>query len=416
MKKMAKGERGQALILLTVGLITLLAFTGLAIDMGRLYSERRTVQGASDTTSLTGALYIGHYDGVITSDVINDAINAALYRAVDNGYPLEDVQVSIQRDGAYYVVTTFIQSEIPPTIIQLVYNGPLRVRTKSVARVFRVLEFGFSNALYALSDTQKNALEFTGSGQIEIIGAGMYSNSNHADNSVSFSGSSISVLTDAVTSAGGIYVLKPENIQTIDGTQFDEYQPSLEALGGEFYVPTPDCSGLPAGERTQTGSDVHFTAGVYSGISENGHGTYTFDPGFYCINGAFTTQNGTFEGTGVSFYVSTGNVSFGGNVNFTAPTDGTAVDSSGHSWNGMLLHVATGRLTINGNADSYYEGTVYVPTPGNPSCKLNGSSDSDGYNMQLVCDSINVNGDGTLIIKYDGANSYVPPIKIDMDE
>ena len=181
-------------------------------------------------------------------------------------------------------------------------------------------------------------------------------------------------------------------------------------------MPTPDCSGLPEGERTPNGGDVHFTAGVYSEITENVPGNYTFDPGFYCINGAFTTQNGNFDGTGVSFYVATGNVSLGGNVNFTAPTDGTAVDSSGHSWNGMLLHVAAGKLTINGNADSYYEGTVYVPTPGNPSCKLNGSSDSDGYNMQLVCDSINVNGDGSLIIEYDGSNSYVPPIKIDLDE
>ena len=31
-------------------------------------------------------------------------------------------------------------------------------------------------------------------------------------------------------------------------------------------------------------------------------------------------------------------------------------------------------------------------------------------------DSINVNGDGSLIIEYDGSNSYVPPIKIDLDE
>ena len=80
----------------------------------------------------------------------------------------------------------------------------------------------------------------------------------------------------------------------------------------------------------------------------------------------------------------------------------------------MLLYVATGRLTINGNADSYYEGTVYVPTPGNPSCKLNGSSDSEGFSMQLVCDSINVNGDGSLVINYDATNVYIPPVKIDL--
>jgi len=416
MKRVNKGEQGQVLILLTAGIITLLAFTGLAIDMGRLYSEKRTVQGASDTTSLTGALYLGHYVGEITEEVKTAAINAALFRAVDNGYPLEDVFVSIEREGSYYLVTTIIQSEIPPTISQIVYNGPLRVKAKSVAKVFRVLEFGFGNALYALSDSQKNALEFTGSGQIEIIGSGMYSNSSHSTNAVSFSGSSISVLTDAVTAAGAINVLKPENIQTPEGTTFNDYSANLEALG-TFYVPQPDCSGLPDGERTKTGGDVHFTPGVYnSGISENGHGMHTFEPGFYCIKGGFSTNVGEFSGAGVSFYVSSGNVSLGGNVNFVAPTDGSAVDGAGQNWNGMLLHVATGGLTINGNADSYYEGTIYVPTPGNPSCKLNGSSVSDGFNMQLICDSINVNGNGELVINYDGSNSYVPPIKIDLDE
>jgi hypothetical protein len=80
------------------------------------------------------------------------------------------------------------------------------------------------------------------------------------------------------------------------------------------------------------------------------------------------------------------------------------------------LYIATGRLTINGNSDSYYQGTAYVPTPGNPSCKLNGSSDSDGYQLQLVCDSININGDGTLVLTYDEANLYKPPVKIDLDQ
>jgi Flp pilus assembly protein TadG len=418
MKMVKRSEQGQVLILLTAGIITLLAFTGLAIDGGRLYAEKRAVQGASDTTSLTGAVYLGRYTGAITEDVKSDAIAAAIFRAVSNGYPVEDVSVTIQRVGSYYDVSTIIQSQIPPTISQIVFNGPLQVRAKSVARVYRVLEFGFGNALYAMSPTQKNALEFTGSGTIEILGAGMYSNSGHSTNYVTFSGSSISVLTDDVTGAGGIYVNKPENVQTPDGDQFSDYNANIDALG-DFYVPQPDCSGMAAGTRTNIGGEIYFTPGVYSNITENSHSTYHFASGFYCINGAFTTANGDFsveEDGGVSFYVSTGNVSLGGNVSFIAATDGSAVDSSGQNWNGMLLHIADGRLTINGNSDSYYEGTIYVPTPANPSCKLNGNSDSDGYNLQMICDSINVNGDGNLVIEYDGSNSYIPPVKIDLFE
>ena len=415
MKMVRKREQGQVLILLTAGIITLLAFTGLAIDMGRLYAEKRAVQGASDTTSMTGALYLGHYTGVITEEVKTKAINAAIQRAVENGYPAGDVSVTITQVGMLYDVTTIIQSEIPPTISRIVYKGPLRVRAKRVARVYRVLEFGFGNSLYALSPTQKNALEFTGSGTVKLLGGGMYSNSQHATDSVNFSSSSMTVQTNSVAGAGGININKPENVQYPDGTQFDDYNANITPLG-QFYVPTPSCAGLPAGTRTKIGSDVYFTPGVYSKIKETGHDTHHFASGFYCINGEFTTANGVFEGNGVSFYVSTDNVSISGEVSFIASNDGSAVDGSGTAWNGMLLHVATGRLTINGNSDSYYEGTIYAPSPGNPTCKLNGNSDSDGFNVQIVCDSINVNGDGDLFIEYDGSNSYVPPIKIDLYE
>ena len=83
----------------------------------------------------------------------------------------------------------------------------------------------------------------------------------------------------------------------------------------------------------------------------------------------------------------------------------------------MLLYVKTGVLTINGNADSYYQGTIYVPDDDiSPACKLNGSSSSDGFNMQLVCDTIQVNGDGELIIYYDDSVAYIPPVQIDLWE
>jgi Flp pilus assembly protein TadG len=417
MKRTSHSEQGQVLILLTIGIITLLGFTALAIDGGRLYGERRHVQGVTDTSSLTGALYIAQYEGDITTTVKADAKNAALSRSASNGYSTggdTNVEVTITHQGSYYYVETVISTAINPVIAQIVYNGPLNVSAKSVARVLKQPVFAFGNALYAISNDQKNAIEFTGSATIEIKGTGIYSNSNHSTKSVSFGGSSTTVLTHGVGAGGGINVAG--TVENPDGTTFTDYSANAPQLGAP-YVPTPDCSGLPAGIRTESGSEVNFTPGVYGAINESSHKTYTFEPGFYCINGGFTTANGTFIGDeGVTFYVSSGNVSLSGVVDFRAPTDGSSEDSSGHNWNGMLLYIATGRLTINGNSDSYYQGTAYVPTPGNPSCKLNGSSDSDGYQLQLVCDSININGDGTLVLTYDEANLYKPPVKIDLDQ
>jgi Flp pilus assembly protein TadG len=411
MERRRKSERGQVLVLLTVGIITLLGFTALAIDGGRLYSERRHIQGITDTSSLTGALYIAQYEGAIDSTVLETAKNSALSRAASNGYDSTLTTVTITHIGSYYYVKTVINTAINPVIAQIVYNGPLNVGASSEARVLLMPIFANGNALYAISSNQKNALEFTGNATIEIKGTGVYSNSDHSTNSVSFGGSSTTVMTHGVGAAGGINA--SGDVENPDGTPFTDYTPGMSQAGAP-YVPTPSCAGLPAGTRTDNGSEVVFTPGVYAGISENANTTYIFEEGFYCINGAFTTKNGEFEGENVSFYVSTGDVSLGGNVDFRAPQNGAAVDGAGQNWNGMLLHVATGRLTINGNADSYYEGSAYVPTPANPSCKLNGSSDSEGFSMQLVCDSINVNGDGSLVINYNATNVYIPPVKIDL--
>jgi uncharacterized membrane protein len=49
-------ERGQVIILLVAGLITLLGFTALAIDGARVLSEQRQLQGVADTAAFTAAL------------------------------------------------------------------------------------------------------------------------------------------------------------------------------------------------------------------------------------------------------------------------------------------------------------------------------------------------------------------------
>jgi Flp pilus assembly protein TadG len=411
MGKVHDSELGQVLILLSVGIITLLGFTALAIDGGRLYEERRHIQGVADTSSLTGALYIAHQKGPITTSVLDAARNSALFRAQANGYGPSITTVTITKSGSYYNVKTVINSAIDPVIAQIVYRGQLKVGANAVARVYKSNGFADGQALYAMSRTQKNALEFTGNADIVINGTGIFSNSNHGTNSIAFGGSSVTYIEDLVRAVGGINlggdVLNP------DGSPFADFVTPVDHADSP-YVPTPDCDLLPEGQRTSSGGEVNFTPGVYNGITENGHNTYNFAPGFYCINGAFTTNNGVFNGEDVSFYVSTGNVSLAGTVTFTASNNGLILGDQ--NWDGMLLHVATGRLTINGNADSDYIGSVYVPTPANPSCKLNGGSDSEGFSMQLMCDSININGNGTLVINYDQTNVYVPPVPIDLVE
>ncbi len=63
-------QSGQAIILIALGMVGLLAFAALALDGGQFYNQRRTAQNASDMASL-GGLYV--YLNAFTT-VLNDAV------------------------------------------------------------------------------------------------------------------------------------------------------------------------------------------------------------------------------------------------------------------------------------------------------------------------------------------------------
>ena len=72
-----KSEKGQALILVTFGIIVLIGFTALAIDGGRAFEEKRHAQNAADTAALAGALAYQRGENIAT---------VAQERATSNGY------------------------------------------------------------------------------------------------------------------------------------------------------------------------------------------------------------------------------------------------------------------------------------------------------------------------------------------
>ena len=83
-----KSEKGQALAFIVVGFIVILGFVGLAIDGGRVYSDRRHAQNSSDASSLAGAaaaslalenshLYYGLFDCKKDDGRLSDAMQVA---------------------------------------------------------------------------------------------------------------------------------------------------------------------------------------------------------------------------------------------------------------------------------------------------------------------------------------------------
>src|SRR5512139_2913082 len=80
-KTSKKGQRGQALILIALAAIGLFAFSALAIDGSRQFSNKRNAQNAADTAVLAAALKM-----IRTGGDFDAAVLEAQARAEDNGY------------------------------------------------------------------------------------------------------------------------------------------------------------------------------------------------------------------------------------------------------------------------------------------------------------------------------------------
>ena len=80
-------ENGQALILIAFAAVGLFAFSALAIDGSRVYSDRRHAQNAADTAALSAALArIRAASNPDPAAIDAATVAAGLDRAASNGY------------------------------------------------------------------------------------------------------------------------------------------------------------------------------------------------------------------------------------------------------------------------------------------------------------------------------------------
>jgi len=54
-RRARRRSQGQVLVLFALSLVAILAFAGLAFDIGRFYGERRFLQNAADAAALAAA-------------------------------------------------------------------------------------------------------------------------------------------------------------------------------------------------------------------------------------------------------------------------------------------------------------------------------------------------------------------------
>lgn len=176
---------GQAIVILGVASIGLIAMMGLAIDGGRLLFLQRDTQNAADAAAIAAARAL-----CLERDPVAAGLAAANINGFDNNGTDNEVTILNPPDiyledvsdecSACYVQST-IKSQIPPTFIGIVYGGDLAATSSAIGTCNPDVTGGGGpaelRALWAMGTSCPNAsVSVTGS-DIYIKG-GVHSNGN----------------------------------------------------------------------------------------------------------------------------------------------------------------------------------------------------------------------------------------------
>ena len=271
-------ETGQALILIVFAAVGLFAFTALAIDGSRAFSDRRHAQNAADTAVLAAAL--AKVRG-------QDYVMAATERAASNGYATDaDSTVEVHlcnepgvtcqglptgADPAQFIQVR-IFSEIPTTFGRIIGRETLQSAAEAVARV----QGSTSTSTFpddAIIALRKNNCGICSGGDLELYvnGSGIFSNSTDSCNPPQHGSMDFDDGKGIINSQGGFTMppgaaicVKPPPFGQVTGTPQSGQQ--ISSLPFSIPSPTIACS-----------ADVYDA----SAAVPDGTGALVYPPGTY---------------------------------------------------------------------------------------------------------------------------------------
>jgi hypothetical protein len=377
-------QRGQALLMLTVSLLTLVGMLGLSVDLGWMYFMKKSAQAAADAAAVAGAQAAFKSGGAtpscgtqvvcqsatacptsIGSPPSSNAGNACLY-AQANGFTTgghsgrQSVTVEANTtspppaapgvQSMHYWVTVHVAESVPQLFSAILGNSTGTVSAQATAGVRSGANGG---CIYVMSPTG-TAVTNSG-GALLQSSCGVYVNSN----------SSAAVLLSGTT-----------RINATDGASVNIVGGWLKS-GSATITPAPNLGATPqtdpfaslapptvgactSGGVTLSGSDTRtLNPGVYCGaITMSGSSSLTFNPGLYVLKGGINMSGPTsISGTGVTLFNLTGGITLSGTagINLTAPATG--------AYAGIVIFQDRGNtsgMTLSGGSTQTVTGVVYT--------------------------------------------------------
>jgi putative Flp pilus-assembly TadE/G-like protein len=459
-------ERGQALIMVALAAVGLFGFSALAIDGSRVFSDRRHAQNTADTAALAAALakirgesftlagedraasngYITDADSKVEVNLCSDpAITTACQGIPTSGdanqiNPANYIQVKITSIIPATFGRIVGRTEFTSVLTSIAYAGPVEPQP---------LVNG--NALAAMSRDKWDAIYGGGTMNLDVNNSGIFSNSTYTDANCSH-GSMRTAGTGTYTVDTSIQVAgsfcknfnSTVDLSKVSPTGPIDYPPAIS-----IPIPHFSCGGVTGSASNDIVNGiptiVYHPGNFGQKVIVNGTTPVNFSPGTYCFSNGLSLIGPKVIANSVKFLFTGGDFQIGGSE-FTCNdvlvhiNGGSGIDFGGTSsifCNSVTFIASTGSVTWNGAVETRvfapkggdYKGVLlYMPYPNDADIRLNGNSTvqltgsiigvaspitvngnnwSSGLHSQIIGNTVNLNGNGDMVIDYDPAEQYL---------
>ena len=394
-----RDEQGQALVVVALGMVVLLGFMGLGLDLGYLRTMKRQVQMVTDSAAIAAAMEITYCGGTSNCSALTTAAQDAL---TENGFASSTLITNCGTSANNLVITVnnppcylgaadphrgdahyveIVVSQVVPLMFAKVFG----VKNATVtARSEAALGSG-NNCIYTLDPTDSGTLS------VDFL-ASVNSQCGIVDESSSSSALTCTLFSSITASQIGVVGGYSHFLCTVNPTPALGI-PTPSPADPLAYLPAPLVGACGASTKSPyngfagtsgglvLSGTVTLNPNVYcGGIQINNGANVTFNPGTYILTSAksgttygLTADIGALAtGNGVTFYntktagKSSGPIQFtytsfaaGNGINFTAPTTGT--------YAGILFfqdpaNTTQAQIIGSSSYNTTLQGSYYFPT------------------------------------------------------
>jgi Flp pilus assembly protein TadG len=391
-----KDTRGASAVIFALTLPVAVGFLALGSETALWFYKQRELQKIVDIAAYNGAVELSDSDNAAMAEA------TAQKDAIFHGFDALTGVLAVSApptSGAFQnanSVEVTITGTYPALFSGLFRTDPYVIAVRAVA--------SFQNdgtaCILALHPDASRAIEVAGSGDVDLVGCSVMSNSIADD--AFYQGGNGDIVTPCVRAVGGI--VESGGLTLAGPDHCSEPWPYSPAADDPFEnLPAPTipatCSAVPTVPNAQGIIDI--PAGRYCG-GMNLTGDYNYLPGVHVMDGGTWRLNAstTVTGTDVTFYLTNdADLTWNGtaDINLTAPTTGT--------YAGVLVFADRDPnddedLLFNGTAGSALVGAIYAP--GRAVDMLGDFTGSNGC-TQLVASTITLSGNNTFSANCTGA-------------